>query len=256
MKIMKNYLVVLMMICMLAIPMQLYAYGSQVDSANAITMPESLSKGKGNVSTSLSGAMSYQFVEITSSKYNTIRKYEAICDLITAYMKGSSSYDSLASSYESTYNQTANGIMTEYEIQFNKEGYNAIRGLWVSELTSYNESAWKSTEGHSIAIDLNTFKGTKYYIAWVKIGDTYDAEVYKVTGTKSEEEKTNKDTESDKKEDKTVKEPDSSKKTSSKDTTMAKSKKLPQTGLNGIIVLTLMLIFIITGSVSYIKYNK
>ena len=257
MKKTKVYLTILMIMLILAAPLNTLAHGSQVNSTNAITMPESLSNGKGDVSTSISGNMSFQFVEISSSKYEIIKKYETICHLIRAYINGSSNYDSLATSYESTYNQTADGIMTEYGIQFDEEGYNAIRGLWVAELTSYSESAWISAEGRSISLDLNTFTGTKYYIAWVKIGDTYDAEAYKVTGTKSNEN-TNPSTEpkSENKVDNIVKTPDTTSQISSTDKTTVQASKLPQTGLNETILAVLMIVFVITGVVSYIKYKS
>lgn len=116
-------------ILMLTISAEVFAYGSQVDTMNVITMPGSLSNGKGEVSTTISGSMSYQFVEITAEKYATIARYEAIYNLISAYIKNDSNYDSIATNYENKYNQTANGIMTEYGIQFNEEGLNAIKGL-------------------------------------------------------------------------------------------------------------------------------
>ena len=160
-----------------------YAYGSQVDTANAITMPSALNNGTGNITTTVSGEMSYQFVEITSNKYAKIKKYEAICNLIKAHINLDSNYETLLADYQRTYNETANAIKDEYGIQFNEEGLNAIKGLWITELTTYSESAWVNANGTTISIDLTTFTGTKYYIAWVKIGDTVDAEAYIVTGT-------------------------------------------------------------------------
>lgn len=255
MKKLKFYLTAIVTMIIVAISSQAYAHGSQVDSANAITMPGSLSNGKGTVSSSISGAMSFQFVEISSNKYAAIKKYETICNLISAYINQSSNYDSLASSYESTYNQTANGIMTEYGIQFNQEGYNAIRGLWVAELTTYNASAWTSANGNTIELDLTTFSGTKYYIAWVKIGDTYDAEAYKVTGTKSGSDSSKDNTSTETKTDNTTKTTGDGNKTSSTNTTVLPSA-LPKTGLSNYILFGLIVTFVITGTIAYVKYRK
>lgn len=272
MKKLKTYLSTIVAIMILAVSTQVLAYGSQVDTKNAITMPASLSNGKGEVSATLTGDMSYQFVEITSEKYATIKKYETIYNLISAYIKGDSNYDSLVANYEKTYKQTANGIMTEYGIQFNEEGLNAIKGLWISELTTYNSSAWIKATGKTISLDLTTFEGTKYYIAWVQIADTYDAEVYTVTGTKTAETKNddNKNEENKAEEVKnetkneTVKNETTKNEvvsngnnatTAKKDTTTVSSSTLPKTGANSPIV-ALIVIALIASGVAYVKYRK
>lgn len=238
----------------LSISTGVYAYGSQVDTNNVITMPSSLSNGTGTITTTITGSVNYQFVEITAEKYATIKKYETIYNLISAYINGDSNYDSMATSYEKTYNQTANGIMTEYGIQFNEEGRNAIKGLWITELTTYSSSAWVKANGTTISLDLTTFEGTKYYIAWVQIGDVYDAEAYKVTGTKKEEKKEETKKEETKKEE-TKKEEPKNETTIKKDNTAVSGKTLPKTGVNSSI-LGLLAIAVIATGVSYIKYNK
>ena len=257
MKNLKIYLTSIIAIMILAVSAEVYAYGSQVDTMNVITMPSSLTSGTGTVSTTISGDMSYQFVEITSEKYATIKKYETIYNLISAYIAQDSNYDTLATNYEKTYNQTANGIMTEYGIQFNEEGLNAIKGLWITELTTYSESAWIKATGKTITLDLTTFEGTKYYIAWVKIADTYDAEIYKVTGTKKAEEKEEQKEET-KNEVKNEAKNEVVNKTENKattDTTTVSGKTLPKTGLSSSI-LSLIIVAILAAGISYIKYNK
>ncbi len=257
MKKIKIYLTAVITMIMLTITSQVYAYGSQVDTSNAITMPGSLSDGKGTVSSSISGSMNYQFVEISADKYTKIKKYETICNLISAYINQSSDYDSLISNYESTYNQTANGIMSEYGIQFNEEGYNVIKGLWITELTTYNESAWIKASENMISLDISTFTGTKYYIAWVKLGDTYDAEAYKVTGTKTnKEDDKNTDTNSGTNTDNTTKTPNDNSKANSTANNTKLPTVLPKTGLSNYILLGVILVFITTGTVTYIKYKS
>ena len=271
MKKIKIYLMSMVAIIMLVMSTQVFADENYVDPENAITMPSALSEGKGTVSTSISGDTNYQFIEINSSKYETIKKYEAIYDLIYAYIHSSDNYETLAENYRKTYNQTINGITTTYGISLDKSGLNAIRALWVSELTTYNESSWTHADGKTISVDLTTFEGTKYYIAWVKIGDTYDAEVYKVTGTKTNKEETGTGTEgNDEKENEGSetgtagsKNPGStttsngtknngSKKT---DTTVSAAKKLPQTGINSFVLL-LILGLTNFSIVSYKKYRN
>lgn len=248
MKKIKIYLTAIIATLTLSIATGVYAYGSQVDTRNVITMPASLSNGTATVTTTTTGSMKYQFVEITSEKYAKIKKYETIYNLINAYINQDSNYDSLATSYEKNYNQTANGIMEEYGIQFNEEGLNAIKGLWISELTTYNESNWVTASGTTITLDLTTFTGTKYFIAWVQIGDTYDAEVYTATGTKKEEqtqETKNEVVENTTKKENTVK----------KDNTVVSTKTLPKTGISSSILGLLAIATVATG-VSYIKYRK
>ena len=252
MKKIKIYLTVIIATLILSISTGVYAYGSQVDTQNAITMPTSLSNGTGTITTTITGSIKYQFVEITSEKYATIKKYEAIYNLISAYIDQDSNYDSMATNYEKTYNQTANGIIDEYGIQFNEEGLNAIKGLWISELTTYDASAWVNADGTTITLDLTTFEGTKYYIAWVQIGDTYDAEVYTVTGTKKEEPKEEpKEEQKDEPKNEVVEKENTIK----KDTTTVSTKTLPKTGINSSI-LGLLVIAIVATGVSYIKYRK
>lgn len=257
MKNLKISLTAIVVAILLTISTGVYAHGSQVDTANAITMPSALNNGQGNVTTSISGDMKYQFVEISQTKYESIKRYEAIYSLINAYIKQDDNYETLLANYQKTYNETANGIMDKYGIQFNEEGLNAIKGLWITELTTYNESSWISANGTTISIDLTTFTGTKYFIAWVKIGDTYDAETYIVTGTGSKKD--------DNKNDNTIKNDNTTKKenitttpstTDKKDTTASSSgKTLPKTGISST-VLGLIAVAGASAGISYKKYRK
>ena len=71
MKNLKISLTAVIAAIILTISTVVFAHGSQVDTMNEITMPGSLSNGSGNISTSLSGDMSYQFVETTRSEEHT-----------------------------------------------------------------------------------------------------------------------------------------------------------------------------------------
>lgn len=243
MKNIKFYLTSLISAIVLLSGVSVYAYGSQVDTDNAITMPTALSSGSGAITTSLAGEVNYQFMEITSAKYAAIKKYESIYNLINAYIKGDASYDSLATKYETTYNQTANGIKTEYGIEFDEEGLNAIRGLWITELPTFDASVWEKADSKTISKDLTSFEGTKYYIAWVKIGDVYDADVYMLTGTKKEEVKQEE-----------VKQ-EEVKQEEKKDDTVVKKTALPKTGIDSSLV-GLIAITLAAAGVSYFKFSK
>lgn len=259
MKNLKISLTAIVTAILLTISTGVYAYGSQVDTANAITMPSALNNGKGNIATSVSGDIKYQFVEINQTKYAAIKKYEAIYNLINAYIKQDNSYETLLANYQKAYNETANAIIDKYGIQFNEEGLNAIKGLWITELTTYNESAWVNVNGTTISLDLTTFKGTKYYIAWVKIGDTYDAEAYIVTGTGSEKDENKNENENENENDNTIKNDNATSTPSTPnktDTTASSSGKiLPKTGVSST-VLGLIVVAGTSAGISYRKYRK
>lgn len=264
MKKLRISLTAILFAIILTVSTGVFAYGSQVDTLDGITMPSSLTNGEGTVSTSLTGEMSYQFVKITQEQYAKYKKYEAQYNLIKAYIKQDSNYDSMASNYEKTYKQTANGIMDEYGIQFNEEGLNALRNQWIADMVTYSESAWIKSTDLKIKLDLTTFEGTQYYIGWVKIGTTVDAEVYKVTGTKSNNgEKPTTPTEpSTPSTPSTPTEPTTPGSTTSGDKTSATnkdntatSKTIPYAGASKIIVYLITIAGVMTG-IFYIKYKK
>lgn len=254
MKNLKISLTAVIAAIILTISTVVFAHGSQVDTMNKITMPGSLNDGKGNVTTSLSGDMSYQFVEISSSEYNTILKREAQYNLVKAYIDGASNYDELAEKYEKTYKQTANGIETEYGIQFNDAGLSAIKGEWTADLKTYNDSNWMKANGKTISLDLSTFKGTKYYIGWVKIDNTYDAEAYKVEGTKKDEQKPENNTPVENTTKNETPKANNTIPTVKKDNTTT-GKTIPHTGASSL-VLGLITIAGTVAGISYKKYNK
>ena len=261
MKKLRISLTAMLFAIILTVSTGVFAYGSQVDTLDGITMPSSLTNGEGTVSTSLTGEMSYQFVKITQEQYAKYKKYEAQYNLIKAYIKQDSNYDSMASNYEKTYKQTANGIMDEYGIQFNEEGLNALRNQWIADMVTYSESVWIKSTDLKIKLDLTTFEGTQYYIGWVKIGTTVDAEVYKVTGTKSNNgEKpttpTEPSTPSTPTEPTTPGSTTSGDKTSTtnKDTT-ATAKTIPYAGTSNMLIGLIVITSAIAG-ISYIRYRK
>lgn len=270
MKNLKISLTAIVAAILLTISTGVYAYsGMNVDTKYEITMPGSLSNGTGAVSTSVAGDMKYQFVEINQAKYATLKKYEAQLELMQAYVKGeyaswedsqaNSEYEALVTKYESAYNEKVSELYTQYT-NFDSNSISDVRSLWIHELTDYSESKWESSTDKKISIDLTTFTGTKYYIAWVKIGDTLDAEAYIVTGTGTKKDDGNKnEIKNETKNDNTVKNdngtttPNTTTKT---DTTASSSGKiLPKTGISST-VLGLIAVAGASAGVSYRKYRK
>lgn len=254
MKKLKISLTAIIFAIILTMSVSVFAHGSQVDTSNEITMPSNLSNGEGTVTSSISGEMSYQFVETTKENYETLKKIEAQYNLIKAYIESAANYDELAEKYEATYNQTANGIKDEYQIQFNEEGLRAIKGVWVSELPTYNDSAWTKVAGTKISLDLSTFKGTKYYIGWVKIDNTYDAEAYKVTGTKKDEQKPENNTPVENTTKNETPKANNTTPTVKKDNTTV-AKTIPHTGASTLVI-GLITIAGTAAGISYKKYSK
>ena len=132
MKKIKNLLTAVVSAIVLSVSSVTLAYGSQVDTNREISMPDSLTNGTASISTSLTGEVKYQFVEITSEKYELLKKCEAQYNLVRAYIDDDPNYDSIATAYENTYNQTANSILSEYQIQFDEIGYDTIKSTWIA----------------------------------------------------------------------------------------------------------------------------
>ncbi|MBQ2937700.1 MAG: LPXTG cell wall anchor domain-containing protein [Clostridia bacterium] len=271
----------------LSISTGVFAYTGvgDVDPEFKFTMPSSLSNGEGTVS-GVSGTMNYQFVEITSEKYTSIKKLEAQYDMIEVYVRYAENptdeglikeWENAGNKYTNQYGGTATDVLNQYGV--GPDILTLCRNAWIVELTNFDASKWISSSDNKISIDISTFEGTKYYIAWIQVGDTYDAEAYMVTGTKQEEQIEDKQEEQieDKKEEqiedkKEEQIEDKQEETKSEtagnevknetktnnlktDTTTVSSKTLPKTGANGSI-LGLLVIAVIATGVSYIKYRK
>lgn len=192
MKNLKISLTTILTAILLTISTGVYAYsGLDVDTKYEISMPGNLSNGTGTVSTSVSGDMKYQFVEISQEKYAILKKYEAQLELMQAYVKGefanwedsqaNAEYEALVSKYESAYGEKVSELYTTY-VNFDSNSIATVRSLWIHELPDYTEN-WQNSSDKKISIDLTTFTGTKYYVSWIKLGNVFDAEAYIITGT-------------------------------------------------------------------------
>lgn len=191
----KTLFIVITLVLALTTGVQAYTGIGEVDPHMTITMPASLSDGKGNVA-GAGSSFSYQFVEVTEDKYNKIKLLEARYDLMTIYEEWvanpdseeiTTKYNNACTEFESKYNEKVSDITAHYGIT--PELLTLIRNEWISELTDFDGSKWIVSTDSSIKVDLTTFKGTKFYIGWIKSGDVLDAETYKVTGTQTDEPK-------------------------------------------------------------------
>ena len=273
----------LKIVAMVVLPVStVFAYnGTDVDTHYEITMPTALSNGQGTVSSSKSGNFKYQFVETTAAKYSTLKKLAAQLELMKAYQSGefanwesaeaNANYKAMVTKYESTYNEKVSALYTQYG-SFDSNSISDVRSLWIHELPNYVSGSWVTSDSKQISLDLSTFTGTKYYVAWVQLGDMYDAEVYIVKGTKTEttpedttkpEDNTNPTNNTDKSTDKngntttpsTTNTTTKDYNTGSKTTTSASN--LPKTGAaDNMILFGGMALSTIGGAISYRKYRK
>ncbi len=278
MKNLKISLTAIVLAILLTISTGVYAYTGEgdVDPDYAISMPGTLSNGAGNVS-GVSGAMEYQFVEITEAKYNEIKKLEAQFELIQVYVSYAAnptdegltnSWNAACEKYAKKYgngstatNQVVTEVLNQYGI--GPDILKLCRNAWIVALPNFDASKWESATSSKIELDITKFEGTKYYVAWVKSGEIYDAEAYVVkgTGSKKDDNKTDNTT----KNDNTIKNDNTAKKdngtvtpntTTKTDTTASSSGKiLPKTGISST-VLGLIAVAGASAGVSYRKYRK
>lgn len=269
MKNLKISLTAIIAAIILTISTGVYAY-TGIGNVEIQAMPSSLSNGTATVS----NASKYQFVEITSEKYSTIKKLEAQYKLLKAYLAYTadntnttleSAYSSECDSYYATYGNknetrdaTINNVLNSYTMGSTMA--EECKSKWVNELVEFNASNWSNVTDSKIQIDLSTFSGTKYYIAWVETSTSgkYYAEAYKVTGTKKDDDKKDNNTNNGTKTDNTT---PTSKNESTTNTpkTITTNKstdsKLPYTGTSDIVVGLIAVATVISG-IAYVRYRK
>lgn len=265
MKNLKNSLTAIIFAIILTISTGVFAY-TGIGNVEIQSMPGTLTDGTATVS----NASKYQFVEITTEKYSTIKKLEAQYKLLKAYEAYTSdpTNTSLANAYSAecdsyyaefgnqneTRDATINSVLNSYTMGSTLS--EECKSVWVNELVEFNASNWTDVTDSKIQIDLSTFTGTKYYIAWVETTTSgkYYAEAYKVAGTKVDEPEQPK--EEPKNENTPVDNTQKPTNTSStkKDTTTT-AKTIPHTGASSA-VLGLLAVTGTAAGISYRKYSK
>ena len=278
MKNLKISLTAIVAAIILAISTGVYAY-TGIGNVEIQAMPSSLSNGTATVS----NATKYQFVEITSDKYTAIKKLEAQYKLLKAYEAYandteneslSDAYSAECDSYYANYGDSSkdrNAVITEVLNSYTMGStmVDECASVWIHELVDFNASNWTNVTDNKIQIDLSTFTGTKYYIAWVETSTSgkYYAEVYKVAGTKKDDQNNNNTTNNTtnntvKNDTKNTTPAKNETKTNGKTntpTTITTSKstasKLPHTGVNDVIVGLIATASTASG-IAYLRYRK
>ena len=198
MKIIKNVLIAIMILVIVLVITNANAYtGGVVDAGDEIEISAVLNNGNAIVTTSTSlsnSTMYYQFVEMDSTKYNQIRKLKDELNVAVYYRINENNpteqnYDNYISALN--YYQTKYG---ETLTNFRDSHIEELKAQIIGNLPDYTNN-WILTSNNTISLDLSNFSGTKYYTAWVKVQkDTrtvYDAQIYDVTGTKTNSSESN-----------------------------------------------------------------
>lgn len=181
----------------------------QMPDSTTSTIEATLSEGKGRVSTSLTGDIKYQLIEIQKSSYDEIVHLEYVEEVIRTYLDRNTDdaaqqkWLSTKSAYETKYGVNVSSVTDGNDAtsiavgtktySFDAEGLSSVTSDWAHAIGAYGET-WKTAESGNVEIDLTEFTGTKYYVIYVNVGDVYDAEVYSVVGTKTAEPENNTNT--------------------------------------------------------------
>ena len=207
MKKLKNFLSILIIAAIVLTSTGIsIASTEQVDPNGSITMPEDLNKGKGYVDLARSVSANYkmyaQLQSIDEGTYETITKINDELRVYQAYnlYKGTEEsapqqaeqiqqlkdeFNSTQASYKEKY---GNEVDTTGDVETKINEDLSIKDNLLLSKVHYNNNDWKEISQNEISVNLADIEGTKPIAVWVKLesnGTTiYDAEVYKVNGTK------------------------------------------------------------------------
>lgn len=289
MKNLKIYFSIILTAMILTISTAVLAYdGTSIVFNDKIFMPESLVDGKGEIEVTrdvTNYTMYYEFVEMDNSTYKKIVKLKDELKVAEYYniwedLNGNTQ-DSNYQRYVEAYNSYKNKYGTTVD-DYTDSHIDVVESQIVALWASYTNN-WTTASGNTVSIDLNSFSGTKDFVLWVKVktanNEYYFADVYEVTGTKSENNNSNNNnnsnttnTEKNIVEDNknninnnsntinnNVSNNNSTGKTESKntmnDSTTSSTKTLPKTGISNIIIVSVFIATIVAG-ISYVKYRK
>ena len=293
MKNLKMYFSIILTAVILTISTAVFAYdGSSIVFNDKIFMPESLVDGKVEVKVTrdvTNYTMYYEFVEINNSTYKEIVKLKDELK-VAEYYNIWEDQDGLSNEETSNYKK----YVEAYEAYKAKYGttvddytdahIDVVESKIVSLWASYTNN-WSTASGNIASMDLSSFSGTKDFVLWVKVQDAnatyYFADVYELTGTKSNQDNNNNTNTDNTNKDNTNKDNttnndknntnnsnnnvNSNSKNNSKgkseakntmnDSTTSSTKTLPKTGISNIIMIFAFMTSIVAG-ISYVKYRK
>ena len=206
MKKIKIITTIFVIILLLLISVNTYAYSGVIRFNDKIFMPENLENGEGTIEVTrdvTNYSLYYQWVEIDNSTYKEIRKLKdelLVVQYYNTYEVDSTdeNYDAYTSAYE--YYKDLYGSTVD---NYTEERIDEIESTIVSLWPNYTDN-WTQSSNNSAKIDLNSFSGNKDFTLWVKVvtsSDTiYFADVYEITGTKTtnnDDDKKQEDKEND-----------------------------------------------------------
>ena len=165
-------------------------------AAVTITFPTIINNGAGTISVSGNSnndKIYYQAIVMTDSQYQTINQIEN--DITTAYNDYKARYDAKKPRYDELRAKVNAGTATEAEYQEALSLYNELQQMTTdyeqtrdslyqrreNAFPRYSDSDWTEAVNGHFTIN-NTTSEDKYYVLWVKVGDTTDKMIYKVLG--------------------------------------------------------------------------
>ena len=165
-------------------------------AAVTITFPTIINNGAGTISVSGNSnndKIYYQAIVMTDSQYQTINQIEN--DITTAYNDYKARYDAKKPRYDELRAKVNAGTATEAEYQEALSLYNELQQMTTdyeqtrdslyqrreNAFPRYSDSDWTEAVNGHFTIN-NTTSEDKYYVLWVKVGNTTDKMIYKVLG--------------------------------------------------------------------------
>ena len=175
------------------------AYTEAIDTNDNIQISDTLTNGSGKIEVTrdiTDYSLSYQLVEIDNNLYKQIKKLKDQLLLIEYFnlyemSQSDEDYDVYASAVEYYRNAYGEDFTELTDVQADEN-----ISIIISLLPEFNDS-WKTATNGQFDMDLSSFSGTKDYVVWAKVEKKdgtkiYDANIFEVTGTKSEESDENK----------------------------------------------------------------
>lgn len=188
------------------VTMGVYAYTGDTDDNN-IQIIKQYENGKGIVqlapSASAGYKLYYQWVDSDKNTYNDIVKINKELEVIKYYnlYTGALAAGVQDSPYGEEYEQAQKQYKATYGTEVTDFSDAHAMGLEATKTHAFpnfenSDAKWVRSTDNTLTMDISTFSGTKYLVGWVKLVQndgttTYNAQVFKFEGTKSEDNNNN-----------------------------------------------------------------
>ena len=164
----------------------------KLDPNDEITIYDTLTNGQGVISVSRNISiykLYYQWVEIDNDLYKQIRQLKDELKVITNYQVYLAT--NLSSDYD-TYTSSLENYKTKYGTTIEDMTSARVEAIYlkIEELLPEYAGVWQRTTNNAFYMDLTSFSGVKDYVLWAQLEKEdgtyiYDAEIFEITGTKS-----------------------------------------------------------------------